>query len=281
MTEEKLISNLRDKIEKNIEPMLTNAWADKELETSTKKSREQIIKLVHYYHILQIMGADKPDVAEQLEVLWGLYREKVRKAKDSKNVGKEIALSNLVDEHTRAWNMAEYYYEKASKILCQMMITAMDYLLQERAKCSMLYNEKQQGNYFLLVDEIAGLSRDYESCYYFLCVFDYCTEKMAEFTGISEYKQMIKEHERIKTNGLPGKVKQTLRELEIIAGLTKKDYFIDINRSFHDEPKYDKELLDKLYDEVVKEYNNEVVAMTVFANFVIKLDEYYELKVGE
>ncbi len=247
---------------------------------NTKHARQQLIRIAHYYHLLQNLGDPNAD-SEKMEQYWTLAKLKIQKAKDYDGRWREIAEANLIDEHTRAWNLAEYYYEKATKILCQMTITLMDYLLQEQAGISILYKDKDKSSYFNLLDEITALNRDYVECCCFLSSYDYCTQKIAEFTGIEEYRKLVKEHERIMTNGMPDRVTEAIQRLKEIAGESKAEYFVDICRAYTPQPPYDEDVLEEQYKKAVDYYGGEVKAMTMFSNLVIKADEFYEACIKE
>lgn len=276
------VVKLKEKINKQEESSLFIEIEDYSAGANTKAVRDQMLRLAHYYHLLKNMGDEDPENTTKLETYWAIAREKIQKAKESEGRWKEIAQSCLIDQHTKAWNMAEYYYEKGSKVLCQMMVTLMDYIIQEKAEgTSILYKGADRTSYFDLLDEIKELQEQYEECYYFLCAYDFCTEKIASFTNIKEYKQLNKEHERIIVNGLPRKVTECINTLKEIAGDSKKDYFIDICKAFKPEPLYLEELLEECYQKAVKQFQDEVKAMTIFATLVIKTDEFYEAYMKE
>lgn len=247
---------------------------------NTKQMRRQLLRIAHYYHLLQNLG-DPNANSERMDCYWNLAKVKIQKAKDYDGRWREIAEANLIDEHTRAWNLAEYYYEKATKILCQMTITLMDYLLQEKAGFSILYKGKDKSNYFDLLDEITSLNSDYIECCCFMSSYDYCTQKIADFTGIEEYRQLVKEHERLLTNGMPDRVTEAMLKLKEIAGESKAEYFIDICRAYTPQPPYHEGVLEEQYRKAVEYYGGEVKAMAKFSSLVIKVDEYYEACVRE
>lgn len=247
---------------------------------NTKQMRRQLLQMAHYYHLLQNLGDPRAD-NEKMDQYWTLAKLKIQKAKDYEGRWREIAEANLIDEHTRAWNLAEYYYEKATKILCQMTITLMDYLLQEKAGFSILYKGKDKSSYFNLLDEIISLNGDYVECCCFLSAYDYCTQKIADFTGIEEYRRIVKEHERIVTNGMPDRVTEAMEKLREIAGESKSEYFIDIFRAYTPQPPYREEVLEEQYKKAVDYFGDEVKAMTMFSNLVIRADEYYEACIRE
>lgn len=247
---------------------------------NTKQMRQLLLRIAHYYHLLQNLGDSRADT-EKMDQYWTLAKIKIQKAKDYEGRWREIAEANLIDEHTRAWNLAEYYYEKATKILCQMTITLMDYLLQEKAGFSILYKGKDKSSYFNLLDEIISLNNDYVECCCFLSSYDYCTKKIADFTGIEEYRQIVKEHERIVTNGMPGRVAEAMQKLREIAGESKSEYFIDICRAYTPQPPYHEEVLEEQYKKAVDYFGGEIKAMAMFSSLVIKADEYYEACIRE
>lgn len=263
---------IRKKLEKKEKDIISLG-----LDLNNKSIREKLLVIAHYYHLLQNLGDDTRATKINFDYYWSLARDKIQRAKESEHRLHEIAQSCLIEQHIKAWNLAQYYYEKGSKILCQMMVTVMDYIIQETTDgASILYLDKDRSSYFQLIDEIAVLNRDYEECYYFLCVYDFCTEKIAEYTGINEYRQLNKEHVRIDKNGLPKKVMDSINMLREIAGSSKKDYFIDIDNVINLKPLYVDKLLAECYSKAVQEYQDEAKAMTFFSSLVIKVDEYYE-----
>ncbi len=268
------------KIREQEENTLQNEIEEYASGQNTKQTRRKLLCLSHYYYLLSNLG-DQNAKSEKMEQYRALAKIKIQKAKDYEGRRREIAEANLIDEHTRAWNLAEYYYEKATKILCQMTITLMDYLLQEQAGFSLLYKGKDKSSYFNLLDEITSLNSDYIECCCFLSSYDYCTQKIADFTGIEEYRQLVKEHERIMTNGMPDRVSDAILKLKEIAGESKAEYFIDICRAYTPQPPYYEDILEEQYRKAVGYYGDEVRAMRMFSNLVIKVDEYYEACIKE
>lgn len=271
------IKRIKEKLQKIEEPILILETSEHAAGENTKEIRESILWIAHYYHLLQNLGdGDSADDQSKLEEYLSLARIKIQKAREYEGKKKEIAELSLIDQHTRAWNMAEYYYEKGSKILCQMIITLMDYMLQEKGAPSILYRGKDKSSYFNLLDEITALNNDYLECFCFLCAYDFCTEKIADFTGIKEYRKLIREHERIITNGLPGKVADSIKQLEQIAGPAKSEYFIDLRKAFTPTPLYSIDMLSEAYQRGVSMIGDEVTAMTIFSSLVINVDQLYE-----
>ncbi|MDD6488333.1 MAG: hypothetical protein PUG48_00755 [Clostridia bacterium] len=270
------VVKLREKINQQEQNPLFDKAVIQSTNINTAKFRDQMLKMVHYYYLLQCMGDESNDNKKNMEFYLKIARQKISSARESAVIPKQIAEVYLINQHTKAWNMAEYYYEKGSKILCQMMITLMDYIIHTRLnETSILYKNLNREKYLNLPDEIKVLNKDYEECYLFLCVYDYCTDKIADFTKIIEYKQLTKEHERIIENGLPRKVTDCINILQEIADANKKDYISDICKTFNPEPLFSEELFEECYQKAVQEYHNDINAMAMFAGLVIKTDEFY------
>lgn len=144
--------------------------------SSRKAVRDKIIAMNHYYHILLLMGEPNLDKV-QMYVYNELASEKIAKLKDQELRHKELIKLNLLSTHTSAWNIAHFHYEKAIKILCMMMVTLMDYIIQEQGGLSILYQTLDTTKYFNLLDEITSLNADYQDEYFSICAFDFCTKK--------------------------------------------------------------------------------------------------------
>lgn len=274
------IEKLREKVKGMEEDVLVREIDEYGADRNTKPVRTMLLRMAHYYHVLQIMGDTTVDKGKY-EATWGIAREKIAKTADSSGKKKEIAIANLLEEHTKAWNMAQYFYEKATKTLCQMMITIMDYILQEKADTSVLYKDKDRGSYFSLLDEIISLNEEYEEAYYFLCSYDYCTERIAAFAKIKEYKKLYPEHKRLMANGMPDRVLAALEALKEVAGERQQEIIQDMYKAYIKEPVWDEKEASECYKKAVKDYGDETIAMTVFSSFVVKLDYYYEMEVKD
>lgn len=259
-------------LQKKIDDIVIESTNENDVVPNTRRSREQLVRLAHYYHLLTNMG-DTTISPEIIEKTISLAKKKIHAARDYEGRLTEIAQSYLIDEHTKAWNMAEYYYEKGSKILCQMMITVMDYILVQKNQISVLYKGKNKADCLNLLEEMETLNKDYLSCFCFLCSYDFCTEKIADFTGIEEYLHLLKEHERIDVNGLPEKVIATLEALiNIDSDLAK-----NVQNVCKPFPPYLPDALELIYNNVLSDMGGETRSMTVFSYVVIKVDEFYEL----
>lgn len=270
------IKEVKEKIEQFEESTLENRLLEYSTQVNTSIVRDQYLKLAHYTYILKYLGDDSVETQKHLDQYISVAREKIEKARDSETKKRQTAELYLIDQHIKAWNMAEYYYERASKTLCQMMVTIMDYIIQEKASLSILYKEKEKGSYFSLLDEIIELNKEYEKSYYFLCAYDFCTEKIADIINIKEYKDLPKEHIRLVENGIPQKVRDSIMVLKEIAGEEKAEYFIDIERAFNEKPKYSETLFNECYEDSMKVYQDDNNFMTYFSAFVVVVDDAYE-----
>ena len=106
---------LRDKAEKESEKVLMAEFEEYDAGRNTRRERRQLLRMAHYYHLLQNMGID--DSGYRMEKYWELANKKIQQAREYDGKTREIAESRLIDEHIRAWNMAEYYYERGTKHL--------------------------------------------------------------------------------------------------------------------------------------------------------------------
>ena len=173
--------------------------------SSRKAVRDKIIAMNHYYHILLLMGEPTLDKV-QMYVYSELASEKIAKLKDQELRHKELIKINLLSTHTSAWNIAHFHYEKAIKILCMMMVTLMDYIIQEQGGKSILYKNREAKKYFNLLDEITSLNADYQDEYFSICAFDFCTKKLGNYLHVPEYDSIAMEQERVINNGNPQRV---------------------------------------------------------------------------
>ena len=245
---------------------------------NTKAVREKLIKTNHYHHILQMMGDTDLDQSE-VNTVFALAKEKIVKVKDKDEQRREVIQMNLVDGHTAAWNIANYHYEKATKTLCQMMITFMDYIIQEKGEDSILYEDLDKSKYFNLLDEITALNEDYEDSYFYLCSYDYCTDKIGDFMKVPEYKTLDKMHERLIRNGNPDRVTKVMKRLKEICGEARREVFIDIEKAYTPEPLYSGEILELCYQKAIEQSETEEIAMTDFTALVAKVNQIYQRNV--
>jgi hypothetical protein len=286
LNEEKLI--LKTKIEDLEKKTLDSQDMSEEfgITDNTKLTRNRYMRLLHYYHILSQMGEGNANNDKE-NMTFSLLKDKILKITNKNVQERELVQINLVNAHTNAFTLAEHFYEKSSKSLCQMMITLMDYILQEKNNISLLYTAdiEEYRNFPSLLEEIKSLNRVYLDSYFFLCAYDYCSEKLSDYMDIKEYKNLTKEHTRIIENGIPQRVSRTISFLKDVVknDKAKSEIMQDIELAYTPEPPYKEDILKNCYQEVLmNKYNNNIdLAMSEFRNFVISVDNTYEKYFGE
>ncbi len=242
---------------------------------NTKAIREKLIKTSHYYHILKLMGDQDLD-ERKMDITFALIKEKIIKVKDKDMQRTEVIKSNLIGNHTSAWNIAHYHYEKAIKTLCMMMVTFMDYIVQEKGEESILYEGLDKTKYFNLLDEITALNEEYQDDYFSICAFDFCTKKLGEYMEIPEYSNIAREHNRVINNGNPELVTTVMQRLKKICGDRRREVFIDIEKAYTPEPLYLEEIFDLCYQKALEQYESEEIAMSDFAGLVSRVNMLYQ-----
>lgn len=248
---------------------------------NTKAVREKLIKTSHYYHILQLMGDQDLD-EDKMNITLDLAKEKITKVKDRDMQRTEVVKINLIGNHTSAWNIAHYHYEKAVKTLCMMMVTFMDYIIQEQGGESVIYEGLDKTKYFNLLDEITALNEDYQDDYFSVCTFDFCTKKLGKYMNIPEYDDIAKEHDRIGINGNPERVTKIMNKLKSICGEQRREVFIDIEKAYTPEPLYSEEIYEACYEKALEQYdNNEELAMSDFNGLVSWVNMIYQTHVKQ
>lgn len=248
---------------------------------NTKAVREKLIKTSHYYHILQLMGDQDLD-EDKMNITLDLAKEKITKVKNRDIQRTEVVKINLIGNHTSAWNIAHYHYEKAVKTLCMMMVTFMDYIIQEQGGESVIYEGLDKTKYFNLLDEITALNEDYQDDYFSVCTFDFCTKKLGKYMNVPEYDDIAKEHERIGINGNPERVTKIMNKLKSICGEQRREVFIDIEKAYTPEPLYSEEIYEACYEKALEQYdNNEELAMSDFNGLVSWVNMIYQTHVKQ
>ena len=276
--------SLNDKQESFRQSVLnyTEKWLKKEyIEYAEKKNvkaaHEELIRLNHWNHILKLMS--DPDLDEEnMYILLALAKEKIAEEKDDSLQITELVKINLIGTHTSAWNIAHFHYERAIKTLCMMMVTLMDYIIQEQGGESVLYQNLDTSKYFNLLDEITILNEDYRNDYFSICSFDFCTKKLGKYVDVPEYADIAKEHNRVINNGNPERVKTVMNRLKEICGENRKGVFTDIEKAYTPQPSYSEKIFESCYQEALQGYGTEEMAMSDFSGLVAKVNMLYRLR---
>lgn len=247
---------------------------------NTKAVREKLIRANHYNHILQLMG--DPDLDEnQMDIVLALAKAKITKVKDKDMQRTEVIKINLIGDHTSAWNIAHYYYEKAIKTLCMMMVTFMDYIVQEQGGESVIYEGLDKTKYFNLLDEITALNEEYQDDYFSICAFDFCTKKLGEYMDIPEYSDIAREHNRVINNGNPQRVTKVMNRLKEMCGERRREVFIDIEKAYTPEPLYSEDIFEMCYNKAIEQFKTEENAMSNFTGLVARVNMIYQRNVKQ
>lgn len=247
---------------------------------NTKAVREKLIRTNHYNHILQLMG--DPDLDEnQMNIIFALAKEKITKVKDKDMQRTEVIKINLIGNHTSAWNIAHYHYEKAIKTLCMMMVTFMDYIIQEQGGESVIYEGLDKTKYFNLLDEITALNEEYQDDYFSICAFDFCTKKLGEYMDIPEYSDIAREHNRVINNGNPQRVTKVMNRLKEMCGERRREVFIDIEKAYTPEPLYSEDIFEMCYNKAIEQFETEEIAMSDFPGLVARVNMIYQRNVKQ
>lgn len=89
---------------------------------------ERLIRLLHLDHILQLTGGKPSDL---IEAVSRRVEEAVLQLPHGELQLQATLKVQLIRSHKSVWQTAEYFYEKASKTLCQMMVTLLGTMIQD------------------------------------------------------------------------------------------------------------------------------------------------------
>lgn len=233
--------------------------------------RKKLLWFIHCIHILRLDGSISVNDSSEEAAVDELKR-KLSRCTDSDTQRRETIMLSVINDHTHTWYIARHYYEKCSKLLCQMMITVMDFILEAETGRNVLYSEADKKAGVSLDRELELLSKAFRESYCYMCVYDYCTVRLAEFAEIGEYELLMPEHRRITANGLPAKLMKIAD-----AYCTAKGVSDIIKDKAVKEPEllYDEKLLAKVYDREIQKYISTEYAMNNYQNMVSAVDMAY------
>ena len=240
---------------------------------SSKKSLDKLIRLNHYDHLLEMMGVMEEN--DRSAKVFLQAKAALMGMKDEQYLEKAAVKLNLVEEHTSAWNIVHYHYEKAVKILCMMMVTMMDFIIREQTEISVLCGKSDDSDYFDLLKEMKSLNYVYRREYGLICSFDYCTKKIGQFVDIPEYDDIAREHKRIVINGNPEKVENVIKNGKLLCNKQSAKLFGIIESFYVPEPPYDETLFEECWKEAVSGWDSVEDAFMEFNGLVAKVEEIY------
>lgn len=243
----------------------------------TRDSLEGLIKICHYDHILRLMG----DHESKNRIMYYAYvvaKDRAVKLNDRSLQNTALIKLNLVAAHSSAWNIAHFHYERAIKTLCMMMVTLMDYIIQEQGGESVLYSDLDKTKYFDLIEEMTALNKDYILDYTAICAFDFCSKKLGVYMDIPEYADIAREHERVINNGNPRRVKIVMNRLKAICSDDRRSVFMKIEQAYTPEPLYSEEIFEDCYRRAVSEFGSEENAIEDINALISKVSAFYGIE---
>lgn len=260
----------------------TAKWLDNDKlsgSESTSDSLEGLIKICHYDHILRLMGNSESE-DRIMYYAYAVAKERVEKLKDRSLQQTALIKLNLVAAHSSAWNIAHFHYERAIKTLCMMMVTLMDYIIQEQGGESVLYSDLDKTKYFDLLEEMTVLNNDYSLDYISICAFDFCSKRLGEYMGIPEYADIAREHERVINNGNPRRVRTVMNRLKAICSDDRRSVFMKIEQAYTPEPLYSEEIFEDCYRRAVSEFGSEENAAADINALISKVSVFYSIAIN-
>ena len=238
---------------------------------NTEGRRKRLLRFVHYLHILRLDGGIPVDDRDEIMAVEEL-KAKISRCPDRETVRKETIRLSVINDHTHTWYIARHYYEKCSKLLCQMMVTIMDFMLEAETGRSVLYSPEEKKSNVSMEKELTLLTKSFKESYYYMCAYDYCTERLAEYEDVEEYELLMPEHRRIVANGLPARL---MRIADAYCGLKGEQDIIKDEAVKDPEILYDEKLLAKIYENELKKYIDIDFAMNNYQNMVAAVDYAY------
>lgn len=241
---------------------------------NTRDIRKDLVQLLHYCHVLQCGG--NLSYAELYNKTWYLAEDKISNARTYEGYLREAISLRVIEEHCQCYNLANRYYEKAGKVLCQMIITIMDYMLQETGHISLLYKDINKADYLDLNDEMTELYDIYKDSYAYLLAYDICTKRIGDFVDVKEYSDLYEVHERLETNGLPARTAAAVVMLGQLVGEDKIEPITAIrNELVHQSSMFAIDA-NEIYNRVLEEHfqGNDVDAMASLGELMYKIHDY-------
>ena len=267
------LNDIRRQLYAEAEKTMGKEYIEYARKDNSKKVRDKLIAMNHYFHILNLLGDTKLDEGQAF-VYFDLAREKIANIRDRELQQTELLKLNILSVHTSAWNIAHYHYERAIKTLCMMKVTLMDHIIMEQGGQSVLYGA-DESEYFDVAEEIAALNGEYRSDYISICAFDFCTKKLGEYMDIPEYSDIAREHSRVINNGNPQRVQSIIDRLKKFCTDSQPDIFLKIQNAYTPEPLYSEELFAQCYAAALCHYRTEENAMEDFNGLVSRVSADY------
>ncbi len=274
---------MTDKTEKmkamlvNMDKMTLAAPKEADRIKNTDARRKKLLHFIHCLHILRLDGSVQVNDRHEMLAVEELKSKLSRCADREKLRNESIGLS-IINDHTHTWYIARNYYEKCSKILCQMMVTIMDCMFEAETGNSLLYTPEEKKVHAGMEQELELLSKLFRESYYYMCVYDYFTERLAEYVKMKEYELLIPEHRRIVKNGLPARLQ---RIAAAYCSLNGNPDILKDEAVKNPEILYNENILAKLYEREVQKYPHIDFAMNNYQNMVAETASVYTSEMEE
>lgn len=264
------IEKMRSMLE-DMDKMTLAAAGESDKIRNTDDRRKKLLRFIHCMHILRLDGGITVSDNDEIMAVEEL-KTKINRCTDREKIRKESIRLSVINDHTHTWYIARHYYEKCSKLLCQMMVTIMDFMLEAETGRSVLYSPREKQADVSMDKELSLLSGSFRESYYYMCAYDYCTGRLAEYAGVPEYELLMPEHRRIVTNGLPARLK---RIADAYCGIMNVDDILKDEAVKEPEILYDEKLLEQSYQKEIKKYIDIDFAMNNFQNMVSAVNYTY------
>ena len=244
---------------------------------NTAARRRKLLQYLHRVHIIRMSGSGKVDEVREAMAIEEL-KVRIAAVPDPLVRNHENVCAACLDGHSFAWNAARQYYEKCSKILCQTIINILEDAIEQDKGVSYIYTEEEMGRVFDTQAELKNLARSFANTYSYLCTYDYCTKKFAEFWGFDEYSLLTPEHVRLAINFIPARV--ALVE-EKYNSLHKDRKLRTADCMKNPEILYREDILEPLFQKAYSLYDTPEDAFYDIANMVRYINIMYQKQIDD
>lgn len=244
---------------------------------NTAARRRKLLQYLHRVHIIRMAGSGKVDEVREAMAIEEL-KVRIAAVPDPLVRNHENVCAACLDGHSFAWNAARQFYEKCSKILCQTIINILEEVIEQEKGISYIYTDEEMGRVFDTQEELKSLAMSFAKTYCYLCTYDFCTKKFAEFWGFEEYSLLTPEHTRLAINFLPDRLKL----VEGKYNLYHKDKPLKVTECMKDpQILYREDILEPLFQKAYALYDSPEDAFYDFANLTRYINMLYQRQLHE
>lgn len=244
---------------------------------NTAARRRKLLQYLHRVHIIRMAGSGKVDEVREAMAIEEL-KVRISAVPDPLVRNHENVCAACLDGHSFAWNAARQFYEKCSKILCQTIINILEEVIEQEKGISYIYTDEEMGRVFDTQEELKSLAMSFAKTYCYLCTYDFCTKKFAEFWGFEEYSLLTPEHTRLAINFLPDRLKL----VEGKYNFYHKDKPLKVTECMKDpQILYREDILEPLFQKAYALYDSPEDAFYDFANMTRYINMLYQRQLHE